>query len=232
VKKLLLACTALIALATAPASAVTITSAQVGQSGTQTFDGRIDDITDPVHAGISSSVTLTLTGVNTATNTWSFNYSATNTSTFSTYQLWGFGFNTNPLIQSASMTGSVFNNAQVGGIVDGGINTSSFCGNAGLNCLIGQGDGLGQGQTTTGTLTVDLFGSGTSFDMTTLFALYEKPGFQALDDAAGLASGTPITFAGGVPEPSTWAMMLLGFCGIVVMGAKRRREGGSAFRLV
>jgi hypothetical protein len=36
-----------------------------------------------------------------------------------------------------------------------------------------------------------------------------------------------------VPEPSTWAMMILGFCGIVFMGAKRRRENNDrAFRLV
>ena len=36
-----------------------------------------------------------------------------------------------------------------------------------------------------------------------------------------------------VPEPSTWAMMLLGFAGIVVMGARARRRGeGAAFRLV
>jgi hypothetical protein len=41
----------------------------------------------------------------------------------------------------------------------------------------------------------------------------------------------PVAVA-AVPEPSTWAMMILGFCGIVFMGAKRRREGGSAFRLV
>ena len=34
-----------------------------------------------------------------------------------------------------------------------------------------------------------------------------------------------------VPEPSTWAMMILGFCGIVVMGAKRRRYGERAFRV-
>ena len=34
-----------------------------------------------------------------------------------------------------------------------------------------------------------------------------------------------------VPEASTWAMMLLGFCGIVFMGARKRREG-QAFRLV
>jgi hypothetical protein len=34
-----------------------------------------------------------------------------------------------------------------------------------------------------------------------------------------------------VPEASTWAMMLLGFAGIVFMGAKRRREGVAPFRL-
>ena len=34
-----------------------------------------------------------------------------------------------------------------------------------------------------------------------------------------------------VPEPSTWAMMLLGFCGIVFMGARNRRREGHAFRL-
>ena len=33
-----------------------------------------------------------------------------------------------------------------------------------------------------------------------------------------------------VPEPSTWAMMLLGFCGISFMTIRRRREG-RAFRL-
>ena len=34
-----------------------------------------------------------------------------------------------------------------------------------------------------------------------------------------------------VPEPSTWAMMLLGFVGVGFM-AYRRRNQGSAFRLV
>ena len=33
-----------------------------------------------------------------------------------------------------------------------------------------------------------------------------------------------------VPEPSSWALMILGFCGIAFMGVKRRREG-RAFRL-
>jgi PEP-CTERM motif len=41
-----------------------------------------------------------------------------------------------------------------------------------------------------------------------------------------------VTLAAPVPEPSTWAMMIIGFAGIVFMGARKRREGGAAFRLV
>jgi hypothetical protein len=40
------------------------------------------------------------------------------------------------------------------------------------------------------------------------------------------------TQVAAVPEPSTWAMMILGFCGIVVMGARSRRREGHPFRLV
>ena len=35
-----------------------------------------------------------------------------------------------------------------------------------------------------------------------------------------------------VPEPSSWAMMILGFVGVTVMGAKRRRNDKQAFRFV
>jgi hypothetical protein len=64
------------------------------------------------------------------------------------------------------------------------------------------------------------------------------PGGSYYVDVTGTGGGTS-GFQGGVaavaavPEPSTWAMMLLGFAGIVVMGAKnRRRNNGTAFRLV
>lgn len=39
-----------------------------------------------------------------------------------------------------------------------------------------------------------------------------------------------ITFANGVPEPSTWAMMILGFVGIGFM-AYRRKQNGPALRI-
>jgi len=44
------------------------------------------------------------------------------------------------------------------------------------------------------------------------------------------ADFTDTTPTAAVPEPSTWAMMILGFCGIAFMANKRRREG-RPFRL-
>jgi hypothetical protein len=39
-----------------------------------------------------------------------------------------------------------------------------------------------------------------------------------------------VTVAAAVPEPATWAMMLLGFIGVGTMGLRRRRNG-AAFRI-
>jgi len=60
-------------------------------------------------------------------------------------------------------------------------------------------------------------------------------------DAVGLNGNTGLigsqfsggvinTTVGGVPEPSTWAMMLLGLAGVGFMAYRRKTQGG-AFRL-
>ncbi len=46
--------------------------------------------------------------------------------------------------------------------------------------------------------------------------------------AAELVATTAPAMAAAVPEPSTWAMMILGFCGLGFM-AYRRKQNGSAF---
>jgi hypothetical protein len=67
-------------------------------------------------------------------------------------------------------------------------------------------------------------------DTTTLFS-----GLPTTIDAAsgipgeGFLSGT-LTLAAAVPEPSTWAMMVLGFCGVGFM-AYRRKQNGPALRI-
>jgi hypothetical protein len=45
----------------------------------------------------------------------------------------------------------------------------------------------------------------------------------------GVVAGT-LTIAAAVPEPSTWAMMVLGFCGLGFM-AYRRKQSGPALRV-
>ena len=40
-----------------------------------------------------------------------------------------------------------------------------------------------------------------------------------------------VTLASAVPEPSTWAMMILGFLGLGFVGYRRNRASGSAFRI-
>jgi PEP-CTERM motif len=61
--------------------------------------------------------------------------------------------------------------------------------------------------------------------------------FIAIDDIDGntlsvIESFTPhfTLLAGAVPEPSTWAMMILGFCGIGFMTYRRRTGSALALR--
>ena len=45
-----------------------------------------------------------------------------------------------------------------------------------------------------------------------------------LSDLNGLSESGPITAVQAVPEPSTWAMMILGFCGLGVVAYRRRHR--------
>ena len=47
----------------------------------------------------------------------------------------------------------------------------------------------------------------------------------------GQSSDLQITPLAAVPEPATWAMMLLGFFGIGFMAYRKRTDGGRALRL-
>ena len=48
---------------------------------------------------------------------------------------------------------------------------------------------------------------------------------------AGYGGNLAVRAVPAVPEPATWAMMLLGFAGVVVMGARNRRRQERNFRL-
>jgi hypothetical protein len=76
----------------------------------------------------------------------------------------------------------------------------------------------------------EITGSPTSFTAdgtdATFFNLSSlAPGLNIVTD-----TGAGVVFTAAVPEPSTWAMMILGFCGVGFM-AYRRKPSGPALRL-
>jgi PEP-CTERM motif len=88
----------------------------------------------------------------------------------------------------------------------------------------------GSGLTATATQLSFNFAAGDTFEITGVGGDFELTNHAELDvgkDGTGGRSDTIL--ASAVPEPSTWAMMILGFCGLGFM-AYRRKDG--AFRLV
>ena len=70
----LLLSTALLLGLTAQSGAVTLTQANIGDSGVGTFNGIVDGNVIP---GLTASITFSLDSVNAATNTWFFSYDVT-----------------------------------------------------------------------------------------------------------------------------------------------------------
>ena len=159
------------ALAT-PASATTLTLADIGGSGTGTFDGGIGSGTRI--PAIHGSLTLTLTSVVAATNTWNFSYSFTNTTVSPwTASMPSFGFDTDPTLQGATVTG-FFNKVDLGGNISGGNNKLDFCATAGAGCAGGSSNGLDPGQTGTGTFSLDFANSANASTVITLSGYLDR----------------------------------------------------------
>ena len=60
-----------------------------------------------------------------------------------------------------------------------------------------------------------------------LYTSWTNTGFET----GGCPGCGPTPNIGGVPEPTTWAMMIIGFLGIGGMALRRRRQGEHAFRV-
>ncbi len=74
------------------------------------------------------------------------------------------------------------------------------------------------------------YASGTSlsgtdtFDNTTISALGLTPGTYTYDFGSGPFADSVVVNIAAVPEPATWALMLLGFAGIGAMAYRRRNQ--------
>jgi hypothetical protein len=175
------------------------------------FTGQSDG--NPV-AGLSADLSLTFLSVN-GSGDYLFSWILTNTSTLHPLsEVTAFGFNTDPNITGATVTGS-FTNTSSGSISNGFF--VEFCATGGPNCAGGASNGDGVG------------GGSFAGNLTLLFAGTADPGtitisqpivrFQSTGNGQGSAIGVPTA----VPEPATWAMLLIGF-GATGYALRRRRK--------
>ena len=187
-----------------------------------TYNGLAGDPTAIFTPGLSAYLTLTFGGF--SGNTANFTYTLQNTSTVANTRLSGIGFNVTPDVTSiAAGAGSVFdlvalntNFASIGTV------EACFNGGPGDCPQSNTGNSIGFGSSGSGSLSFTFANPRTSLTLDDFFIRYQ--GFtttnsqgQTVTSAVGV--GTP-----PVPEPATWAMMLIGFGGIGMAMRRRRRD--------
>lgn len=203
------------ALASPAQAAVTIDGGQatvtkVGDKLSIRFNGLSNSQVVP---GLSSLLTLTVISVG---SNWIFNYSLDNTGAGT---VTGFGFNVSPDVVGVAATGT-YGNGNLGFKAAGF--RAETCFQAG-NGSCPNGNAKNISDPGTGTLTLQ-FGSEKNGISLSNF-VNRTQSFQIGNVSSAVGQGTPVS---PVPEPATWAMMLLGF-GLV--GAAMRRRGKTTHRV-
>jgi hypothetical protein len=120
--------------------------------------------------------------------------------------------------------------ATIGGTFNGNFDALSAGGNV-ITSLSGAGSNqLNFGKALSGITYIGAhFGNvaGPAGNVSVFYKLNLAPGttFITLDDTQGFSNAALYSTGGAVPEPGTWALMLLGFGGIGVSMRRRRRPG-------
>ncbi|MEO7410780.1 MAG: cistern family PEP-CTERM protein [Sphingomicrobium sp.] len=214
------AAVALMAMASAASATATIETGgstsvlTAGGAGmTMGFNGQTDGV---VHSGLTSSLNLSL--LTQVGNVFTFSYQLFNTSTnpMTSARVTGFGFDLTPNNTGAAiLTGTVFDQADSGPISNG-MNVEVCI--TTHNCSGGGGDGVIIGQSTNGSFSLTFASSPSNISLGSFVVRY-----QSLAGAGNAGSGVGISVA-AVPEPSSWAMMLLGFGAMGVSLRRNRRK--------
>lgn len=210
-----------LAIATPSEAAVTIvtgtsTTFNIGGSTTINYDGQHDGT---ILSGVSSSLFLQLTGQTTTSAT--FHFIITDNASSTPSRLSTFGFDADPNITSATTTSLVYPWTSSGSISNS--NSVEFCFTAKSNCAGGGGGGIFQGQSTSGDFTLNYQQFDGPFKLSNFVVRY-----QDFPSPYGSGIGVP---TGAVPEPATWAMMLLGFGAMGVSLRRSRRRLGKRMRV-
>ena len=156
----------------------------------------------PAGTTASADLFLQLTGASTATGDYTFAYTFTNTNS-SVSNLVNFGFDTSPTLGGITGSGMNFYLNP-----NGTLNVNACAGPlAANNCDAANG----QGDLFSGNFTLDFANGTSSITLNNFIDRYAS--LSELNNQSG--EGTPTTpRTPPVPEPGTWALMLLGFAGV------------------
>lgn len=213
-RKLALVAAAAFAATAVPASATTVL-----------YDGNTYNPGDTINVSFTGvqdgdlHATLALLFTGTSGNDYQFQYTLTNTSNpadeaSSTATAFGFNTDPNPDVGDSSATGS-FTNVSSGSI-SGGTHVE-ICATGGPNCAgaANNGDMIGGGSFT-GNLDIAFGSLPDTLTLTQPIVRFQSTG----SNGTGSDIGTAVP---GVPEPATWAMMLVGF-GAAGLSMRRSRR--------
>lgn len=222
-RQVLLPAVAALTLSFAAGSASAVTFGVVGDTANIDFNGLVDGVLDP---DLDADLVLTLTGING--NDFVFSYALTNNSSGDDLgsRVTAFGFNVDPDFSTAAVDGD-FTDWDSGN-VPGGLPDVEFCAisGSGNNCSGGAGGGVVVGDTFTGSITLTFLAAPGQVDLTGFYDRYQSLG--ANQEGSGVGIGIPCLDCGGgggneIPEPATWALMILGFGAAGAMLRRSRR---------
>lgn len=207
-----------LAISTSAQAAVIINASDaVGTEYIIDFTGQVKGAPAPA---LSSLLTLTFNGTSNGGNSYNFSYSLLNDSTVGA-NLRSFGFD----VSGGNFTGATstgfFNNVGYNNNFPEGMGTLDVCfrSNGNGNCTGGQG-GTPQNGVGTGTFALNFSDLPSNIALDNITTRYQSINPTINGGNSGIGIGTPVT--GAVPEPSSWALMILGF-GTVGMAMRRRK---------
>jgi hypothetical protein len=187
----------------------------IGDSATISFNGHPFPLNSPAIPGLAADVTLVFQGLDG--NNYLFDYIVTNTSgppNPGVLTIFGFADITPDRNAPSSVTG-VFTHIAGGGFP--GNPDFEFCvkEGAGARCFGSEG-GVGPGQSGSGTLTLGFESPNTQIMMSGPAVRWEGP------NPATAVIGSPVRAV--VPEPASWATMLMGFAAVGLVVRRRRKS--------
>jgi hypothetical protein len=201
--------------------------------------GPITDATTP-----PLSLTVTPSGIGAASGTRTFTYSGLNSSVYS--QIW-FGVDNisasmngtltplgSPLISNGGQTATWFGSTTVSGALGGGSVTTEFIATlnngiwaappAGISGPLLVAEETGASSFSVSESFEAKIGSGSLGAFNTVFNSVNPFGSDATNFTNEFFYSTPQSQVSPVPEPSTWAMMILGFAGVGFMAYRRKTK--------